>query len=84
MDEGADLTVKFKEFEKDTLAHFVAYDLQIAALVQAIDDIRLKIQKLDEVYYHVFPDRLRKDVQFEQQLRALNSPPDTDPSDNRS
>jgi hypothetical protein len=39
------------------------------------------IQRLDEVYYHVFPDRLAQDAKFGQQLLDLmkHSPrPDAD------
>jgi hypothetical protein len=42
-----------------------------------LQETRREMQKLAEVYYHVFPDRLEKDVRFEEQLRALNSSSDS-------
>jgi hypothetical protein len=42
------------------------------------DDLSRELQKMREVYYHVFPDRLEADARFERQLCGLNSKADPD------
>lgn len=48
---------------------------------EMLDQHSLDISKLYDVYYHVFPERLKQDVQVQRQLKALKSKPasDTDP-----
>jgi len=67
------------ELEKDTLAAIVAFKVDIAYLFESVNEIRRALQRLDEVYYHVFPDRRGTDARFEGQLLSLNLPrePDT-------
>jgi hypothetical protein len=36
-----------------------------------VDLIEERLQKLDEVYYHVFPERLAQDVKFMEQRNEL-------------
>jgi len=85
MDENDDINAKFKEFEahfkdfeKFILAQGLVFELKIAGLVEAVDVLQRKMQRLNEVYYHIFPDRYRKDFEFEQQLLALKGSPDPD------
>jgi hypothetical protein len=40
-------------------------------LAAQVELLQRYIQKLDEVYYHVFPERFEKDVKFHDQLMAL-------------
>jgi hypothetical protein len=44
-------------------------------------DMHRRLQKLNQVYYHVFPDRLEQDIRLQEQLNALNlkPAPDADP-----
>jgi hypothetical protein len=54
--------------------------LQINVRCLAADMLRIErqMQKLDAIYYHIFPDRLKQDVEFERQLDALKSRPRPD------
>lgn len=76
MDTPTKQSTKISEFEKETSYRLLAIELNVDTLFRQLAEISRKVQKLDEVYYHLFPDRLAKDVQFEEQLRALNLPID--------
>ncbi len=67
---------KASKFEKDTLLRLVLIEMRVADLYKKFEDMERNFQKLDEVYYHIFPDRLEKDRQIEAQLRDLNLPVD--------
>jgi len=84
MDENIDIAAKFKDFEKYVLTRLVAFELQITGLIEAVNVMQRKMQKLDEVYYHIFPDRFDKDFEFERQLLALKGAPDPDAGNERS
>jgi hypothetical protein len=77
MDKETTSSAKATEFEKETLLRLLALEMNVDSLYRQVADLSLKSLKLDDVYYHIFPDRLTKDAEFEDQLRALNSPPDT-------
>jgi hypothetical protein len=75
------------EREVDTIVRLKTLEMKVESIFQLLkkqkdwaeaesdllQETRREMQKLAEVYYHVFPDRLEKDVRFEEQLRALNS-----------
>jgi len=70
---------KAKEPSDDELT-ITAIQANLATLRADMELLELHMQKLDEVYYHVFPDRLPKDVKFGNQLldvmRSAKSDPD--------
>jgi hypothetical protein len=68
--------LKYKE--KKLSAVVLKQQEYIEALSELLDATRNELQKLDEVYYHVFPDRLEKDVRLGNQLRALKMVPGVD------
>jgi septal ring factor EnvC (AmiA/AmiB activator) len=47
---------------------------RIVALEVHSDFLRLDSQRWDEVYYNVFPERLRQDVKLQKQLHSLERP----------
>jgi hypothetical protein len=51
-------------------------ELNLKMLTDQVELMERHMQKLDEVYYHIFPDRLSKDLKFRDQLMELmkNSP----------
>lgn len=76
MSNDKELRDKLATIEKDMLVHFVNYNFQISTLIDHVNEILRRMQKLDEVYYHVFPERFEKDMKFENQLDKLNQPRD--------
>ena len=48
---------------------------------ERLNGIGLDLARLDEAYYHIFPERLKQDVHLQRQLKALRSKqePDADP-----
>jgi hypothetical protein len=64
--------------EEDILLQLATLRLNVGALFIFVEEIQRRMQKWDEVYYHVFPDRFEKDMEFERQLHALNCPPKPD------
>jgi hypothetical protein len=65
----------------ETELALMALQLNQAMMRADLDLIHEYMQKLDEVYYHVFPERLAQDVKFGQQLADLmkrSRRPDTD------
>jgi hypothetical protein len=76
MDTRTALSSKATEFEKEILLRLLALEMNVDEIFRQVTELSRKMQKLDEVYYHIFPDRLIKDAQFEEQLRALNLPSD--------
>ena len=65
----------------DVFKHLNEFRKDILVLAQDNRDLVRQLNKLDEVYYHVFPDRLAQDERFEKQLDALMPKPkgDADP-----
>lgn len=66
-----------KETKKDAVddgLKILALELSVRSIAIALEQIERRMQKWDEVYYHVFPDRVDKDIQFERQLTKLMIP----------
>jgi hypothetical protein len=58
----------------------MALQLSVKFLASDLEQIKRRMERWDEVYYYVFPDRLEQDVKFESQLLDLTKAqkPDTD------
>lgn len=74
MEKESKPSKRYLEFEQDTTLTFLGMGLKLTHIFQQMEALALKVQKLEAAYYHAFPDRMDKDAQFEEQLRALNSP----------
>lgn len=86
------LEAKFMALEKKVLAEAENLDalykyvnkLRADVVTMAADEIYL-VERLDEAYYHVFPERFEQDRRFERQLKNLMRKPkpkgDADPKD---
>jgi hypothetical protein len=59
-----------KELSQDQLT-IMALELNVKMLTSQVELMERHMQKMDEVYYHIFPDRLAKDVKFGDQLIEL-------------
>jgi uncharacterized coiled-coil protein SlyX len=55
----------------DVFKHLNDFRKDIIFLAEDNRDLTRQLNKLDEVYYHVFPDRLKQDERFEKQLEDL-------------
>lgn len=55
--------------------------LNLHMLRSDVNELELQMQKLHEVYYHIFPDRLRQDLKIGTQpldvMRSSKPDPDT-------
>jgi hypothetical protein len=57
--------------EEEISTRLLTSEINISALFYQIERITKTLEKLDTAYYEMFPDRLDKDRQVEDQLRAL-------------
>lgn len=53
----------------------MALELNVSGMRVTLDLIERRMERWDEVYYHVFPERGAQDAKFEQQLMNLRFPP---------
>ena len=53
----------------------MALELSVKLMAGTLERIDRRMERLDEVYYHIFPERLKQDMEFERQLHKLNCPP---------
>ena len=74
MGKGNKSNRSVEDLEKQTLTSIVALQMILVDANRAIDELQRKMQKYDDIYYRIFPERLEKDAQFEEQLRTLKSP----------
>jgi hypothetical protein len=58
----------------DVSLRLTALELSIKLMGVKLEQVERRMEKWDEVYYHVFPDRLAQDVKFENQLLGLIKP----------
>jgi hypothetical protein len=73
------VSLKMLQSDQDKLYAIIASQQKIIdAMDELLDDTRRELRKLDQVYYHVFPDRLEQDVRLGEQLRALKIVPGAD------
>lgn len=56
----------------------MALELSVQRTAVVLEELERRMQRWDEVYYHVFPERRAKDIEFERQLHKLNCPPKED------
>jgi hypothetical protein len=75
------LEAKFMSLEKtvntnaEVLKDLCSYFDKIRKNVVGVDEERILLaEKVQEIYYHIFPDRYEKDCRFENQLRNLARP----------
>jgi hypothetical protein len=66
-----------KGISNDSL-RIMALELSVQRLAITLEGIERRMQRWDEVYYHVFPERQGKDIEFERQLHKLRCPPKAD------
>jgi hypothetical protein len=57
--------------EKELSARLLALELNQDFLIERLEAMELKAQKLELAYYQAFPDRADGDLQFENQLQSL-------------
>ena len=57
--------------EKELYARLLALEFNQDRLIQRLEAMELKIQKLELVYYQAFPDRADDDLRFQNQIDSL-------------
>ena len=62
----------------------MALRLSVGKFAIIVEQLERRMQKWDEVYYHVFPDRLAQDVKFENQMLDLIPSIRVEPEKNKS
>lgn len=62
---------RLSKSEEDMMWRLGAAEINIANLFRRLETMTRTLQKLDEAYYQAFPDRIDKDVRFEDQIEAL-------------
>jgi hypothetical protein len=62
----------------------MAQGLELKFVGGIVETLERYAQRLNEVYYHVFPDRFDRDVKFERQLHKLVYPPKDEDSTKKS
>jgi hypothetical protein len=72
------ITQRQKKTEKDVCARLLALEFNQDRLIERLEEIALRLQKLDLAYYEAFPDRADADLRFQNQLDALVFPPKQD------
>jgi len=76
-DERAEILVRHDDCHGKMLGHAKA---MIDAHTDQIKSLQLDMTQMRDAYYHIFPERLKQDVQWGRQFDALipKPPPDTD------
>jgi hypothetical protein len=73
------IDIKMLQSDQDNLYSIIKRQQEmIDAMHVLLHETRCELQKLNQVYYHVFPDRLEQDVRLDEQLRALKIVPGAD------
>jgi hypothetical protein len=77
---------KETDFESEVRDRLMLIELNVRNLFSQMEEIALKAQKLELAYYAAFPDRMNKDLRFENQVLSLklNLPPENDTTAKKS
>ena len=77
---------KETDFQTEVRDRLMLIEINVRNLSDQMEELALKAQKLEIAYYAEFPDRVNKDLRFENQVLSLklNLPPEDDTTPKKS